>query len=79
MNYELVTDDYSIQNLARVIGVMTRGMEQSGIRDVFEWQAKCTGCGKLFNADVEVCDICGSQTRTKRKGTKKSRPAQGSI
>lgn len=78
MKYELVTDDYSIQNLAKVMGVKTTGMEQSGIREVFEWQAKCTGCGKLFTAEVEVCDICGSPTRTKRKGTKKSRPAPGS-
>jgi UPF0271 protein len=78
MKYELVTDDYSIQNLAKVMGVKTAGMEQSGIREVFEWQAKCTGCGKLFTAEVEVCDICGSSTRTKRKGTKKPRRAPGS-
>lgn len=78
MKYELVTDDYSIQNLARVIGVKTTGMEQSGIREVFEWQAKCTGCGKLFTAEVEECDICGSPTRTKRKKAKKSTRAPGS-
>lgn len=78
MKYELVTDDYSIQNLAKVIGVKATGMEQSGIREVFEWQAKCTGCGKLFTAEVEVCDICGSPTRTKRKKIKMSRRAPGS-
>jgi UPF0271 protein len=78
MKYELVTDDYSIQNLAKIMGVKTIGMEQSGIREAFEWQAKCTGCGKLFAAEVEACDICGSPTRTKRKRTKKSRRAPGS-
>jgi len=79
MKYELVTDDYSIQNLAKVIGVRTLGMEQSGIHEVFEWQAKCSGCGKLFAAHVEICDICGSATRTKRKRSKKPTRAPRSI
>ena len=72
LGYELITDDYSIQNLARVMGVHARGMDQTGIREVFEWQAKCTGCGKMFDAQVRICDICGSPTRVRRKRTKKS-------
>ncbi len=67
LGYELLTDDYSIQNLARVIGVPARGMDQKGIAEIFEWQAKCKGCGKVFGADVRTCDICGSETRTRRK------------
>ncbi len=67
LGYELITDDYSIQNLARVLGVSSRGMEQKGISEVFEWQAKCKGCGKTFPADVKVCDVCGSETKTRRK------------
>lgn len=67
LGYELLTDDYSIQNLARVIGLPCRGIDQKGIAEVFEWQAKCIGCGKVFPADVRQCDICGSQTKTRRK------------
>lgn len=67
LGYELLTDDYSIQNVARVVGVSSRGMDQRGITKVFEWQAKCIGCGKTFPADVNVCDICGSRTKTRRK------------
>lgn len=79
LGYELITDDYSIQNLATVLGIKTKGMDQSGIKEVFEWQAKCTGCGKLFAADVRICDVCGSPTRVRRKRTgKRSRRAQGS-
>ena len=79
LGFELITDDYSIQNLATVLGIKIRGMDQSGIKEVFEWQAKCTGCGKLFAADVKICDVCGSPTRVKRKRTgKKSRRAQES-
>jgi UPF0271 protein len=67
LSYELITDDYSIQNLARAMGIPARGFDQKGITEVFEWQAKCKGCGKLFPADVRVCDVCGTETRTRRK------------
>lgn len=67
LGYELMTDDYSIQNVARSMGIPVRGMDQKGIAEIFEWQAKCKGCGKLFPADVRVCDVCGSDTRTRRK------------
>lgn len=67
LGYELISDDYSVQNLARVIGVPCRGMDQKGISEVYHWEAKCRGCGKVFPADVKECDVCGSETRTKRK------------
>jgi UPF0271 protein len=67
LGYELITDDYSIQNLARAMGIPARGFDQKGIAEVFVWQAKCKGCGKLFPADVRVCDVCGTETRTRRK------------
>lgn len=67
LGYELVSDDYSIQNLAKVMGIPCRGMDQKGIAEVFEWKARCKGCGKEFPADVRVCDVCGSETKTRRK------------
>lgn len=69
LQYELVTDDYSVQNLAAVLGVAFRGIEQKEIERVLSWKAKCSGCGKEFNADVGECDVCGSQTtmRTARR------------
>jgi UPF0271 protein len=67
LGYELWTDDYSIQNIALVMGIPCKGMDQKGIAEVFEWQAKCKGCGKVFPADVRVCDICGTETKTRRK------------
>lgn len=66
LGYELISDDYSVQNVARVMGVQCRGMEQKGIKEVYRWRAKCKGCGKVFDADVRECDVCGSETRTKR-------------
>ena len=67
LGYELLTDDYSIQNLATTIGVSARGLDQKGIREVFEWDAKCRGCGKILAADVKECPVCGSPTKSHRK------------
>jgi len=67
LGYQLLTDDYSVQNLAAVLGVPCKGFDQRGIRKVFEWEAKCGGCGKRFPAGVDVCDVCGSETKTVRR------------
>ncbi len=78
LGYQVITDDYSMQNLARTLGVETVAMEQAGIAEAVEWQAKCSGCGKAFPADVKICDVCGSPTKMKGKGGKKPRRARGS-
>ena len=67
LGYELLTDDYSIQNVAQIAGVSARGLDQKGIREVYEWDAKCKGCGKVLPADVKECPVCGSPTRSHRK------------
>ncbi len=67
LGYQLLTDDYSIQNLAEVLGIPCRGVDQKGISKVLEWEARCTGCGKVFPADVKECDVCGSATKSTKK------------
>ena len=67
LGYEIVSDDYSVQNLARVLGVPFRTFDQKGIKKVIEWEARCVGCGKRFPAEVQECDICGSATKSVRK------------
>lgn len=67
LGYQLVTDDFSIQNLAAVLGIPYMGQEQRGISRVLEWESRCVGCGKRLPADVEECDICGSATKSVRK------------
>ena len=66
LGYELVSDDYSIQNMAAVLGLPCRGIEQKGISQIFEWRARCTGCGKTYQGDVETCQICGYPTKSVR-------------
>ena len=63
LGYELVTDDYSIQNIASILGIPCRGFDQKGIDRVIEWESKCTGCGRRFTASTEECSICGCSTK----------------
>lgn len=70
LGYQLLTDDYSIQNLATVLGVPYLGFDQRGITRVLEWESKCTGCGKVLGAEVKECDVCGRPTKMRRKTSK---------
>jgi UPF0271 protein len=63
LGYELLTDDYSLQNLAAALGIPFKGLNQKEIRRVVSWEARCVGCGKAFDAEVRECDVCGSPTK----------------
>ena len=43
----VATDDYSIQNLASVLGIEFLPMSMKGITKVVRWNYLCTGCGKV--------------------------------
>ena len=63
----VVTDDYSIQNLAAVLGVEFMPMSMKGITKVLRWNYLCTGCGKVFKEPQPDCPVCGSPLRTTRR------------
>jgi len=59
----ILTDDYSIQNLARILQVKYLGLSQEGITRQIKWVVCCPGCGRRFADKVSVCPICGTKTR----------------
>ncbi len=66
----LVTDDYSIQNVARTLGIEVEVVVQPGISKAFKWVKVCKGCGRRVDGDV--CPVCGSEVvlrRVKREKT----------
>ncbi|MFA6642760.1 MAG: hypothetical protein WCS40_05120, partial [Methanomethylophilus sp.] len=63
----VLTDDYSIQNTARVLGIPYRAVGQAGITRKEKWNWQCTGCGKWFKEKYDECPICGSPLRSHRK------------
>ncbi len=63
----VATDDYSIQNLASVLGIEFMPMNMKGITKVVRWNYLCTGCGKVFKEPQPDCPVCGSPLRTTRR------------
>lgn len=67
LGFELMTDDYSIQNMAALLGIPCKGLDQKGIAQVVEWVYRCTGCGRASPPDVTECSVCGSPTRARSR------------
>jgi len=62
----LVTDDYSIQNLARILGISYEAILTPGIKETWTWSYRCTGCGRTWPEWHEECPVCGSPLKTAR-------------
>jgi len=59
----ILTDDYSIQNIASVLKVQFQSISQKGITKTFKWIRRCRGCGRVLSADESICPICGSTAK----------------
>jgi len=70
---QIVTDDYSIQNVAAKLGIEFASLASFGIRRLLEWMRYCPACHREYPADYRStqCTVCG--TKLKRKPRKKSR------
>lgn len=63
----IVTDDYSIQNVAHQIGVGFTSLMTFGIRFRFYWILYCPACHHKYPADYKLknCKICGTELKRK--------------
>ncbi|MEM0466142.1 MAG: nucleic acid-binding protein [Candidatus Thermoplasmatota archaeon] len=59
----LLSDDYSIQNIASELHIVFQSVSHQGITKKFKWNYRCPGCKKTFTTAVEICPICGTQTK----------------
>lgn len=64
----LVTDDFTMLDLAMRLDVPTQTVNQARPEGTIDWQPRCSGCGKRYDAMPrgEECIICGSPVRLKR-------------
>jgi UPF0271 protein len=69
----VITDDYSIQNVANQVGVEFASLMTFGIRFQQHWVLYCPACYRKYPPDYknETCQVCG--TRLKRKPLRKTR------
>ena len=59
----ILSDDYSIQNVASTLDIKYQGILQKEITKKFKWVSRCPGCGKQFNETIKTCPICGTTTK----------------
>lgn len=66
----VVTDDYSIQNVAKHIGIEYASLATFGIHTILKWVRYCPACRKKYPPDYKfrTCEVCG--TELKRKPSK---------
>lgn len=64
----LVSDDYSIQNVLKIMDLPFKSVLTRGIEDVVGWIKFCKGCKKIYPSDYSHtdCEICGSPISRKR-------------
>jgi len=63
----IVTDDYSIQNVANQIGVEFAPLMTFGIRFRLHWILYCPACHKKYPSDykLKTCEVCGTVLKRK--------------
>jgi UPF0271 protein len=66
-NPQIVTDDYSIQNVATQMGIEFASLATFGIRRLLEWIRYCPACHKEYPADYSStkCEVCGTELKRK--------------
>ncbi|MDD5959186.1 MAG: ribonuclease VapC [Methanobrevibacter wolinii] len=67
-NICVYTDDYSIQNVLKIINLPFSSIITEGIHEVYNWIKTCEGCKKEYPSDYpeDVCEICGSKIFKRR-------------
>lgn len=70
---KLVTDDYSIQNVLKILEIPYQSIITKGIEQTYSWKKSCPSCGKQYSSDYqfEDCEVCGSILYKKRTKGKK--------
>ncbi len=72
-NPQIVTDDYSIQNVATQMGLGFVSLATFGIRRLLTWIRYCPACHKEYPANfkAKTCRICGTDLKRKPQRTER--------
>ena len=70
---QIVTDDYSIQNVATQMAIEFLSLSTLGIKRLLEWVRYCPACFKEYaaNSKFKECIICGTELKRKPKRPRK--------
>ncbi len=68
LEVEVLTDDYSLQNLLALLRIKYKPLRTRGIRKIEEYDIICPACGyKSKNPAEKICPICGTPLKRIRK------------
>jgi endoribonuclease Nob1 len=69
MNATLLSDDYTMLDVARRLGVASQTVNQQGIEKTMDFRPRCSGCGRWFETMPKgnECTVCGSPVKDKPK------------
>jgi len=70
----LITDDYSIQNVVKKLGIPFSPVATFGIKEELRWVVYCPACHRRFSSDIgsRTCPVCGTPLKRrplKRRGS----------
>ena len=67
-NIKVLTDDYSIQNVLKILNIPFESIITEGIEQVYNWVKTCNGCRKDYPEDYpyDDCEICGASLFNRR-------------
>jgi UPF0271 protein len=76
---QIVTDDYSIQNVATQIEIDFVSLATFGIRRLLEWVRYCPACHREYPANYKStnCEVCGTDLKRKPRRTAKKLKGAG--
>ncbi len=68
INPVVITDDYTMQNTLKIVGIPYKSILTSGIEGILNWIKVCKGCKKRYPPEYkfEECEICGSRIFKKK-------------
>ncbi len=66
----LLTDDYAVQNVARKVGLAVLPLHQKRIKYKIVWEKRCMGCNRTYK-EGDVCEVCGSPLKLKKRSSKR--------
>ena len=71
---QIITDDYSIQNVATQLGIEFLALATFGIKRLLEWIRYCPACHREYpaNCSNKECQVCGTDLKRKPRRTVKS-------
>lgn len=67
----LLSDDYTVLDVARRMGLRALPVRTAGPSSTLDWGARCRGCGRTYDPEMAgtVCLVCGKEIvlRPKRR------------